>query len=293
MSGAQVSVLIPAYHAESFIAQAVKSVQAQTFTSWEAIVISDDGRDYLQILRQQGIEDTRLRQVSTGKTGSGPSHARNIGLRAARAGIIAALDSDDLFTPKRLEVMLPLALAHGFVTSSLELREETGRAFASNAGLIGSRLIGPAEYPLVNFSANAMVMFDRARVPHEWPEALPVFEDLAFSLMAYNHLEHVYHVDEALYIYIKRSGSLCNSAETAKNFVQTKEELRRLLESDPNAAGFTNKTAVAALLKLLRLSLAAEHAYGEAWKRNPKISFLEVLQPLAEREGVHLPFRMF
>src|ERR1700688_4316856 len=104
-----ISVIIPAFHAEGHISRAVKSLLAQTVGDFEAIIISDDGQDYLSILQAQGIADPRLRFVNTGGIGKGVSYARNAGLAVAAGDIIAMLDADDAFYPAKLERMAPLA----------------------------------------------------------------------------------------------------------------------------------------------------------------------------------------
>ena len=64
-----VSVIIPAYRAEATLPAAVRSLLAQTCPSWQAIIASDDGVDYLAVLARAGIHDERLQQVSTGACG--------------------------------------------------------------------------------------------------------------------------------------------------------------------------------------------------------------------------------
>lgn len=292
----EISVIIPACRAEGFIARAAGSLLAQTMRDWEAIIVSDDRQDYEAILHAQGIRDRRFRFESTGRVASGPAAARNRGLCHASGQIIAALDSDDLFHPRRLEIMAPLARTHGFVTSAFEMAEDAGarggRLLATNAGLIGDRLVSAAEYPFINFSANTVVVFDRRRVSHAWPETLAIFEDLVFSVMAYNTLEFTYHVDQALYYYIRRQGSLCNMPETAELFTRVKGEVRHILKTDPSQLGIMNPEAAAALARFVDLSLRAEIAYGAARVMTPEVTFCDVILQTAAQEGITLPIKV-
>lgn len=98
-----ISVIIPAYNAESYILETIKSVQKQTFVDLEIIAIDDGSTDRtLEILK--GIDDERLRVFSYAN--SGVAIARNRGIAQARGEFIAFLDADDLWTPDKLETQL-------------------------------------------------------------------------------------------------------------------------------------------------------------------------------------------
>ena len=93
MSGTPlVSVIVPAYRAAPTIGRAVRSLQAQTLTDWQAIIVSDDGADYRAVLAAEGIADPRLVFVATGGVGTGAAAARNVGLRHAAGRLVAPLD---------------------------------------------------------------------------------------------------------------------------------------------------------------------------------------------------------
>ena len=132
-----ISVVIPAFRAEATIARAIRSVLDQSIDDWEAVVVADDRVDYAAILRRSGIEDRRFRFLSTGRIGSGCHHARNVGLASACGDFIATLDADDLYLPRRLETLLPLATKDGAAADNLRVvDDETGheicRAFGEN-----------------------------------------------------------------------------------------------------------------------------------------------------------------
>lgn len=99
----QISVVIPAYNAEHTIRETIESVQHQTFSDFELIVINDGSTDRtLEIL--QSISDPRLKILSY--QNGGLSVARNRGISHATGEFIAFLDADDLWTPHKLELQL-------------------------------------------------------------------------------------------------------------------------------------------------------------------------------------------
>ena len=114
-----VSVIIPACAAQESIQVAIASLIAQQYGVWEAIIVSDDGTDYLEHLARHGMVDARLRMVSTGRVASGCHRARNAGLVVARGDYVTQLDADDAVTPDRLKCLLPLATSHGAAADNL------------------------------------------------------------------------------------------------------------------------------------------------------------------------------
>lgn len=90
-----ISVIMPCYNAERFVAAAVDSVLTQTHPNVELIVIDDGSTDgSLDILRKYG---QRLRLLT--QANQGPYPARNLGLRDAAGELVAFLDADDWWSP--------------------------------------------------------------------------------------------------------------------------------------------------------------------------------------------------
>jgi succinoglycan biosynthesis protein ExoO len=105
------SVIIPGYNVSGIIGRAIRSAAAQTFPPLEILVIDDCSTDdTVEVVRALGREIPSLRPLSTPANG-GPSAARNVGLRAAKADWIALLDADDAWKPGRLERLSEVASA--------------------------------------------------------------------------------------------------------------------------------------------------------------------------------------
>jgi glycosyltransferase involved in cell wall biosynthesis len=96
---ARVSVIIPTYNAEKFIAKTVRSVLDQTYQDFEILIIDDASPDRSVEICQQ-FQDDRLRIIS--QANRGLPGARNTGIRAAQGEYIAFLDADDLWLPEKL-----------------------------------------------------------------------------------------------------------------------------------------------------------------------------------------------
>jgi glycosyltransferase involved in cell wall biosynthesis len=111
-----VSVIMPAHQAAATIERAVASVAAQTGVTAEVVLCADDDLDYGSLLPAGLRAAARVALCRTPAPRSGPSAARNIAFRHARAGIIACLDADDAYEPERLSRLLPLVERYGVAT---------------------------------------------------------------------------------------------------------------------------------------------------------------------------------
>jgi glycosyltransferase involved in cell wall biosynthesis len=98
-----ISVIIPTYNADRTILETIESVQNQTFTDFEIIVINDGSTDRtLEVL--QSVSDDRLKIFTY--ENSGASTARNRGIACAAGDYLTFIDADDLWAPDKLELQL-------------------------------------------------------------------------------------------------------------------------------------------------------------------------------------------
>lgn len=126
MAGVLISVVIPLYNKAAGILRAVQSVQAQTWPSWELIVVDDGSQDEGADLVRQ-LNDPRIRVMS--QANAGVSVARNLGLIESRADWVALLDADDYWRPDHLERLAQLVQKFPHATllgSSYGLEDEQG-----------------------------------------------------------------------------------------------------------------------------------------------------------------------
>jgi glycosyltransferase involved in cell wall biosynthesis len=103
-----VSVIIPVYNGELYLADTIESVIAQTETDWELIAVNDGSPDNsLAILNRYAEKmPDRIRVITVGN--GGVSRARNTAVTAARGTYVAFLDQDDLWTPGKLRCQLEM-----------------------------------------------------------------------------------------------------------------------------------------------------------------------------------------
>ena len=105
-----VSICIPAYKAERYLAETLASVRAQTFADWELIVTEDGSRDGTEeIVRVFAATVTQTVRYLRHDPNRGLPATRNAGFEAARAPLVALLDADDLWLPEHLAELVSLA----------------------------------------------------------------------------------------------------------------------------------------------------------------------------------------
>ncbi len=93
---------MPVFNRERFVAQAIDSILAQTYTNFELLIVDDGSQDdSTAIIRDKASQDHRIRFIRLDQN-RGVSFARNTALESARGDYITLMDSDDISLPKRL-----------------------------------------------------------------------------------------------------------------------------------------------------------------------------------------------
>ena len=100
-----VSVIIPAYNAERFISETIKSVISQTFSDFELLIVDDGSIDnQKKIIKEFAASDNRIRYIY--QLNEGVSAARNNGFKNSHGRFIAFLDADDVWLPDNLALKI-------------------------------------------------------------------------------------------------------------------------------------------------------------------------------------------
>ena len=131
----RVSVITPVHEAAATLAETVASVQAQTRTDWEMILVDDGSTDGSEALAVAlAAADPRLRPAGW-RENRGAAAARNAGIRAARGRYIAFLDADDLWRPEKLAVQIGYMEETGapFTFAAVERIDTAGRVLGRSA----------------------------------------------------------------------------------------------------------------------------------------------------------------
>ncbi len=109
--GPLVSIILPTYNRAGQIGRAIRSVLAQTYGSWELLVIDDASTDNTATV-VDSFADPRIFRVTLPYNCGSPARPRNIGLQLARGEFMAYIDDDNAWRPRHLERLLEAVRSH-------------------------------------------------------------------------------------------------------------------------------------------------------------------------------------
>ncbi len=96
-----ISIIVPIYNTEAYLAETIASVLAQTYSKWELLLIDDGSTDEsARICKTYSEQDQRISYHF--KNNGGQASARNLGIKISKGDWIAFLDADDLWLPEKL-----------------------------------------------------------------------------------------------------------------------------------------------------------------------------------------------
>lgn len=299
----RVSVVIPAYNVERYIKATLRSLQSQSLSSFEAIVVDDGSTDKTtRIIQDFCRQDVRFRLFR--KPNGGLSSARNWGIRQARCPYIALLDGDDIYFKNKLSTHV-LVLDNSpqvsvVYSASRAIRDDDRPTFINLSGkpLFNNTVLSLLCKNFVGHGSNAVFRQSLVKKIGLFDETLQSCEDLDFWLRIAEAEGKFYRIPEILCGYRIRPSGL------SFNVKQMQQTLRQVIE----AACDRNPELVTPMLPtiraysyryLARLSAGAGQSkqasafIDQAWAADPSIFYRDVrslvtllavkLNPLSQR----------
>ncbi len=223
-----ISVIIPVYNADKYLAAALDDIVRQTQENIEIICINDGSTDNsADILRQYARQDSRIKVVD--KANEGAAVARNIGIELAEGKYLSILDADDLFEPDMLERAYVEAERHQaevVIFDNDRFDSESGRILSKNQY---SNAYVPAENPfssddvcehLFTFSFNVSwnMLINRQYVTnhHIRFQNIEQHNDAFFSVCCKLSARRICFIEETLVHYRKNLKASISSGHTGQ-----------------------------------------------------------------------------
>lgn len=98
-----ISIIVPVYNCEKYIAQTIGTVKQQEYTNWELIIVNDGSNDNSLNEIQEQIQDIKEKvKLINFNQNQGAAKARNIALKESSGKYIEYLDADDLWEKEKL-----------------------------------------------------------------------------------------------------------------------------------------------------------------------------------------------
>lgn len=176
-----VSVIMPAWNAEKYIAESIKSVRNQTYQNWELLVIDDSSTDRTaEIIQKFAAQDSRIKYLNNLHS-KGIVGALNSGLEAAKGDFIARLDADDLAVITRLQQQVDFLVTYqDIVIVGGGYTPFTDTEIADTLLLPVNSLILRLSFCVGSFFCHPSVMFRRSLLTEFSSYPNVVAEDYAF-----------------------------------------------------------------------------------------------------------------
>lgn len=207
-----VSIVMPSYNTEKFIAESIESVLAQTYPHWELIIVDDCSTDNTDAVIEPYLKDSRIRYLKNQRN-SGAAVSRNYALREAKGKWIAFLDSDDLWTPDKLEKQIAFMEQNGYHFSYTNYIEIDESSVPNGKVVTGPKRITKQGMHNYCWPGCLTVMYDAETVGLIQIADIKKNNDYAMWLKVCKKAV-CYLLDENLGKYRKRSGSISNHSYT-------------------------------------------------------------------------------
>lgn len=218
----KVSVIVPVYNVEKYLARCLDSLTSQTLDEIEILVVNDGTKDGSQSI----IDAYKLRfpdkVISFIKENGGLGDARNYGMKYARADFISFVDSDDYVEPTMIERMYTKAIKEqaDIVLCDIEYVWENSDKKILLKGLkqVENVTVEKSIYLSPLFAWNKLYrrsLFSDYRL--EYPKRL-WYEDIPVTLPLFSLVKIVSYVDEVLVHYVQRESSIMGTNDSPKLF---------------------------------------------------------------------------
>lgn len=136
----KVSIITPSWNSEKYIEKTIESVQNQTYSNWEMIIVDDCSTDKtVEIVEEISKIDSRIKLFRQ-SVNAGAAKARNRSLSESSGRYVAYLDADDIWKPTKLEKQIEFMKAQncGFSCVSYEVIDDEGNALNKEVHMLPS-----------------------------------------------------------------------------------------------------------------------------------------------------------
>lgn len=193
-----ITVVVPVYNVENYLAECVQSLLCQTYTHYEIILVDDGSTDGCPALCDRyAAQNDRVRVIH--QPNKGLSGARNTGIRAAQGELLAFVDSDDTVSERMLETLWRLMqTCEADIASATyqDIKQTPPQIYTAEEGLLHLLKEDTGMTTSACFKLYRASVFDGILFPEG-----QIFEDYATIPLVYAQAKRIVHTEEKLYFY--------------------------------------------------------------------------------------------
>lgn len=202
-----ISIITPVYNGARFVKYTINSVLAQTYTNWELLIVDDGSDDETASIIADFMEhDNRIRYWRNERW-MGAALSRNRALREAKGDWIAFLDSDDCWSPEKLECQLDFMIKNGYSFTYHNYEEMNEQGDRAGRLVTGPHHIAASGMRNYCWPGCLTVMYNREKIGLIQVADVKKNNDYAIWLKVIQKAD-CHLLDKKLAMYRKRSGSI-------------------------------------------------------------------------------------
>ena len=287
-----VSVIIPVYNAQSYLANTLQSVADSSYSDFEVLLIDDCSTDQsAEMARRFTEHDTRFRYLRN-KANRGVSFCRNRGLAHAKGRYICFVDSDDAVSADWIGNLVTAARESGaevVVGCTRKVESGTQREYRMK-GVGRSRSV---DFPDVILKDNCVVwnkLYSAALIKRNglrFEIDISLGEDLAFNYGVMSLADSIYCTDKGYYLYRTDNAASLNKTIPAARRIENFEKVLAVIQAFSCASGNRNRGAIC---KVCNDLLMADTRFGAgALSKDTRAT----IRRLAPSQIVSVRFKLF
>lgn len=240
-----ISIVMPVYNCEKYLADAIESVMSQIFREWELIIVDDGSEDgSWNICHTYSAKDSRIKVFHT--ENGGVSKARNYGVQQAKGTYIEFMDGDDILLPQTLQSAYEhmaecdlLVFGYDlFPGEAVNCISETKRYTSQEE--VAEEFTQLASAHLFNSPCNKLYKRELILANQlSFPEEITMGEDLLFNLSYMECCQGITVIPEVLYRYRREEKSTLSTRFRKDCF-----EIQRLLKEETDKSFRYHKDVV-------------------------------------------------
>ena len=216
-----ISVIVPVYNVETYLEECLDSIQNQTYTDFEVLLVNDGSTDRSKAICERYCKENRRFHLLN-QENQGLSAARNTGVAASRGEFIAFVDSDDMILANYLETLMHYMREDVDIVESqftVSNEEFLAKSFKEPSILFeGNSQEAVKIFPKHVLNVNAVTKLYRRSIV----EAVPyidgvIFEDVYCGIGMLKYIRKIIKIDYKGYYYRQRQASIMHRTFTPKN----------------------------------------------------------------------------
>lgn len=242
MDNIKVSVIIPVYNVQTYLARCLDSIINQTYSNLEIIIVDDGSTDgSAQIAQEYAMKDDRIKLIS--KDNGGLSSARNCGLNHANGNIISFIDSDDWLYHDAYANIVSCFNSHDVDLVMFKGKPVYGFEDKIDSAIKNIKILTQQDFADIIFGTK-----NRKGTISCWNKVYKtklledirfvegvINEDIYFNYLVYKKIKNIAYIDAEYYYYFQRTDSLSSGKIVKKSMDLLKMwDVVFEQENDPN-----------------------------------------------------------